>query len=97
MRMNVGVAVDFSKRIQAKPEVLACKIALSDYMAKINPKHATYSQRNLRNVYRQVCRCKYVPGNMNFFIDNGFIYIFEETSSDFHYELLMLELIRDIF
>jgi len=77
-------------------EIVVCIISVAEYKSLIDSDCFDYSQENLRKIYKSICRA--IPFyNINFYIKDGFIYLFQESGKGIEYDLMILERIDEFF
>lgn len=94
--MYSTIAINFRNKHILQPDVIACKIDIKFYKALADKNYPLYEQKNLRRVYKTVC--KVIPlYNVNFYMSDGFIYLFQERQEGLSCDLSVLEIVKNSF
>lgn len=94
--MHSVVAVNFRNKHSTCPDIIACKIPLAKYKELIDQNLGPYDQKNLKKAYRTICRV-YPFNEINFYIEKGYIYLFQAGRYGISHDLMVLEIIKNLF
>lgn len=94
--MPISVIIRFHDWDDLEKEIVVCRMPVTVYKSLIDRQYPVYDQVNLRKIYKSVCRVIPLYG-INFYIENGLIYLFQESGMGIKYDIFVLEEIRRFF